>query len=392
MRLICTLDDQHRAYALSTYLTRQGIENKLEVNTNRDWGSPEYGMASCTIWVYDEDQVDLSLQISDDFLQDPDNPRFYKLSTNGQSSIEADPMSHELPKGTPSQLHPVATPIGPVTLYILIICSLLLFFSTLTAPAVKSLPPHLPAMPIFSSPLEKELIYDYPQAYEIVDQLMATYGSEPLQNPDSLPPQGKKLFQKFLDTPYWQGIYPKFVHHYQNSNEPWEFNAPLFEKIGQGQIWRLFTPCMLHAGLFHLFFNMIWLVVIGKQIEQRIGKMRYLLFIVFTAIISNTAQYVMSGPDFVGFSGVLCAMLAFVWQRQRSAAWEGYHLQQGTISFVAFFILFMLALQIGSFFLEANGSQTFAVSIANTAHLTGALAGYILAHFSFFSWQTGGVE
>ena len=84
---------------------------------------------------------------------------------------------------------------------------------------------------------------------------------------------------------------------------------------------------------------MIWLAVLGRQMELRLGGFRYLLFILITGIISNIVQYMMSGPNFLGYSGILCAMLSFIWVRQKKAAWEGYVLQDSTMGFMLLFLI-----------------------------------------------------
>jgi GlpG protein len=152
-------------------------------------------------------------------------------------------------------------------------------------------------------------------------------------------------------------------------------------------VWRLFTPCLLHANIIHILFNLLWFMILGKLIEFRLGIARYLLLIVAVGIFSNTAQYLMSGAEFLGISGVLCGMIAFIWMRQRCAAWEGYELQPGTFAFFMFFILTMAAIQFLSFVLEFYNGTTLSVGIANTAHLSGALAGFILGRMKFFSWK-----
>ena len=44
------------------------------------------------------------------------------------------------------------------------------------------------------------------------------------------------------------------------------------------QIWHLFTFQFLHAGPFHLIFNMLWLYFLGPLVEWRFGKSRFLFF------------------------------------------------------------------------------------------------------------------
>lgn len=389
MRLICTLDDQNRAYQLSTYLQDQGINNQLELVTNTDWGSHEYGNVTARIWIYEEEQLDKALEMAAEFQQNPNDPR-YQLKEKKLALFGNVLKGEEVEQ--PETIPPVQTmqarqPLGLITMYVLFICCLLLFIGSTTSPSVKSISPQFPYVPVLSPPINKALMYDYPEAYEIIDRIISTYGISVVENNATLPEEAKTLLDKYEHTPYWKGIYEMILEHYKNPKSEWNFNAPLFEKIRQGEIWRIFTPCLLHYNLFHLFFNMIWLVVLGKQIEQHIGKGKYILLIVLVAIVSNTAQYLMSGPNFLGFSGVLCGMLAFIWVRQKKAAWEGYMIESSTITFFAFFILFMFFLQIVSFFLEAHAKTSLPIGIANTAHLAGAFTGYVLANMHFFSWK-----
>ena len=70
----------------------------------------------------------------------------------------------------------------------------------------------------------------------------------------------------------------------------------LFGKIRQGEVWRLFTPVLLHGGILHLLFNMAWVWMFGRLIEQRLGSFKYLFLSIIVGVISNVAQYLMSGP------------------------------------------------------------------------------------------------
>ncbi len=378
MRLICTIDDPKQGSALSTYLMQRGIENQLELTTNTDWGSPEYGTATCKLWAYDEDRFAEAMDLVQEFERDPSHPRFHvKDQPLPKISIEA----------APEVVLKERQPMGVITLYLLIACTLLLIIANLTAPLVNKVSSNIPYTPVYSSPTYKTLMYDYPKAYEFIDRLITIYGIDALQEPNTLPKEGQYLLQEFYKTPYWHGVYDKLTLLYKNPPALWTFDAPMFEKEREGEIWRIFTPCLLHSDLLHLLFNMIWLIALGKQLEQRLGKSRYILFIIITAIFSNTAQYLMSGSGFLGFSGVLCAMLAFIWVRQKRAAWEGYQLERSTLGFIAFFILFMFSIQAVSFFLEVYTGSGLPVGIANTAHLTGAFSGYILARGNYFAWR-----
>jgi murein DD-endopeptidase MepM/ murein hydrolase activator NlpD len=50
----------------------------------------------------------------------------------------------------------------------------------------------------------------------------------------------------------------------------------LGEKISQGQVWRLFTPCLMHRDFLHILFNMVWVWLLAKQVEERMRKFKML--------------------------------------------------------------------------------------------------------------------
>ncbi len=51
-----------------------------------------------------------------------------------------------------------------------------------------------------------------------------------------------------------------------------------------GQVWRFFTYQFLHAGFFHIFFNMLILYIFGPRIEQWWGSKRFLAFYLFCGV------------------------------------------------------------------------------------------------------------
>jgi GlpG protein len=55
---------------------------------------------------------------------------------------------------------------------------------------------------------------------------------------------------------------------------------------------------------------------------------------------------------------------------------------------MAFFILMMVGIQFSSFLLDIYWNMPISPSIANTAHLSGALCGFVLGRLPFFHWKT----
>ena len=267
-----------------------------------------------------------------------------------------------------------------LTNLLIFICSALFLISMWTEKPIQSVPPQLRNQLLLASPTEKALLYDYPESYELIDKIGALYGYDTLLTPTKLPPAGKFLYNTYLHTTTWEGFYPMLV---ERSFKPIE-EASLFEKIRTGEIWRLVTPIFLHSDLLHLFFNMAWLLLLGVEIERHLSTAKFLLLIALSAIISNTAQYLMSGCAFIGFSGVVCAIAFFIYSRQKIAPWEGYHLPRATLQFLLFFICGIAALSLIAFGLEFFSLGVFPIQIANTAHLVGAGVGLGMGRLRFF--------
>ena len=159
----------------------------------------------------------------------------------------------------------------------------------------------------------------------------------------------------------------------------------LFGKIRQGEVWRLFTPVLLHGNLLHILFNMAWVWVLGRQIEQRIGIFRYLIFTLIIGVIANVFQYIASGPEFLGYSGIVMGMVGFIWMRQKMAPWEGYPLQPTIVRFILIYVMVLLVLELVSLGLDFFHVTELYANIANTAHIIGGLTGIVLARLPFFS-------
>lgn len=374
MRLIGSIDNESEAIKFSHFLTEKSVHHHVDTIRNQDWGSDSYGIIDCQFWIDDEDHVDEALQWIAKFQENPNDSLFSSTPPS-------------LPTAQPSELKEEISqwekiPMGIITRIILATCCLLFIATEFFTPSTP-LTGQAASLPIFSSPIERALLYDYPSTYELIGKLIHLYGEASIEHPDQLPSEGKFLLEKINQTPYWQGIYEYTIEHRLDSLS----KVPLFEKIREGEIWRLFTPCLLHGSLLHIFFNMLWLLIVGKQLESRLLPFRYVVFILITGIISNTAQYLMSGPNFIGFSGVLAAMIGFIWIRQREAPWESYQLDRATLMFVSVFVFGLATLQTLVFIMQYFFYLDISFGIANTAHLTGAATGIAFGKLSYFKWK-----
>jgi GlpG protein len=114
-----------------------------------------------------------------------------------------------------------------------------------------------------------------------------------------------------------------------------------FEAIRHGEVWRLVTPIIIHFGIFHILFNMMWLRDLGSLFEARLGSWYFAVFVLIVAVISNVAQYVVSHhPIFGGMSGVVYGLIGYAWIRGRFDPAAGIGLDKQTVIYaIVWFVL-----------------------------------------------------
>ncbi|WP_339803813.1 rhomboid family intramembrane serine protease [uncultured Marinobacter sp.] len=105
---------------------------------------------------------------------------------------------------------------------------------------------------------------------------------------------------------------------------PWQSFVQRLDALAQtlasGQVWRLITPDFLHFSWMHIIFNAVMLWFLGSQVEWFDGRGRFLALFVVTSLLSNTLQYLVSGPLFGGLSGVVYGVLGYCWLSQQRRA------------------------------------------------------------------------
>ena len=79
-----------------------------------------------------------------------------------------------------------------------------------------------------------------------------------------------------------------------------------FDLVKSGQVFRLFTSMFVHFGIFHLFFNMYTLYIVGTRVEDFFGKTKYLLIYLISGICGSLLS-ISFHPDAVsaGASGAI---------------------------------------------------------------------------------------
>lgn len=148
--------------------------------------------------------------------------------------------------------------------------------------------------------------------------------------------------------------------------QQWLVFQPLPQLLETQQWWRLLGPAFMHFSVLHIVFNLLWWGMLGAQIEQRLGSINLLLIFLLTAIFSNYAQYLASGPNFGGLSGVVYGVMGFVWWcGVLRPAW-GLSLSKPLVGFILIWLVL-------------GYTDMLWVKMANTAHTVGLLTGCALA-------------
>ncbi len=93
--------------------------------------------------------------------------------------------------------------------------------------------------------------------------------------------------------------------------------APSATQIWHGAVWGLVTTAFVHQSLWHIAFNMQWARSLGMLLEEDMGAMRYLAFVVGAAAVSSGWQLATAGQTGIGYSGVVYALFGYAWARSR---------------------------------------------------------------------------
>jgi membrane associated rhomboid family serine protease len=96
--------------------------------------------------------------------------------------------------------------------------------------------------------------------------------------------------------------------------------------VAQGDWWRLITSAFLHLNLLHIVFNMLALWWFGAPLEARIGRGRFLLLYIVSALAGSAGALILNPTEFtLGASGAVFGILGagLVLERQRDYVFGG---------------------------------------------------------------------
>ncbi|MEY4131161.1 MAG: hypothetical protein RLZZ31_1285 [Actinomycetota bacterium] len=90
--------------------------------------------------------------------------------------------------------------------------------------------------------------------------------------------------------------------------------------VANGEWWRVFTGGFIHSGIFHLGMNMAILWLLGSQLEQLLGRSRYLGLYIASLVAGSFGVLLISPTSLtVGASGAVFGLMGAALIAQRNA-------------------------------------------------------------------------
>jgi membrane associated rhomboid family serine protease len=142
----------------------------------------------------------------------------------------------------------------------------------------------------------------------------------------------------------------------------------------------IFTAMFMHGSLLHIGGNMLFLWIFGNNIEDSMGRLKFVFFYLLGGLVASVAQFAIgtsSATPTLGASGAIAAVLgayALLYPRARVV----------TLIFIIFFVTLLelpALLVLGGWFLlqliDASSQPFSGGGVAYFAHIGGFLFGLI---------------
>ena len=87
------------------------------------------------------------------------------------------------------------------------------------------------------------------------------------------------------------------------------YGAKINQKIFQGELWRLFTPMLLHGSILHIGFNMYALHILGPRLERYYGHWRFLMLYLLSGFGGNVFSMLFTDAPSLGSSTAIFGLV-----------------------------------------------------------------------------------
>lgn len=169
-----------------------------------------------------------------------------------------------------------------------------------------------------------------------------------------------------------------FLFQASTPQEAWIDLAARSDRVLAGQdLETLFTSMFLHGGWLHLLGNMYMLYILGDNVEDVLGRWRYLVFYLVCGLVAVVAFVVLSPGSSVpmlGASGAIAGVMAayFILFRQSKLTFMFLVIQRKMPVWIWLGVWFLLNLFMS---ITSFGMMDESGGVAWVAHVGGFLAG-----------------
>lgn len=162
----------------------------------------------------------------------------------------------------------------------------------------------------------------------------------------------------------------------------WSFVATRFLANPIANIPTLFTSMFMHAGWGHLLGNMLYLWIFGDNVEDRFGKLKFIIFYLASGIAATFAQLLFNSGSTIpnlGASGAIAGVLGayiLLWPQSKIKVLLGRSISQmPALLVIGFWFVLQFISGVGSISSTTEESG----GVAYMAHIGGFVAGFLLA-------------
>lgn len=103
------------------------------------------------------------------------------------------------------------------------------------------------------------------------------------------------------------GFYPGATQHLCDAAS----NVHWVPGVADGAVWQLLTSTFTQVTVTHIFFNVLNLFILGPQLEQMLGRLRFLLVYLLSGLAGSALVYAVAPPygSTIGASGAVFGLM-----------------------------------------------------------------------------------
>lgn len=348
MRRIGTLSDEALARRFRNYLLTRSVDSVIDaVGADALW----------EIWIRNEDDIEIARDAFVQFTAAPDEPRF---SVDREADRIRQARVDQLWRQHQSMAESVETepPLDNTTLSEQGLGE--------SANQQESGEPFSDLNPLLDSEAKQS---GFPVTIGIIAlSIIASFSSNFAQ------PRGSRVPGKVtVEEQVFYGLSFVDRREYVKTKDP-------FASLAKGEVWRIVTPMFLHGNMFHLFFNMFLIFLLGSMIERIHGSWFFLFLVLATQTAGMMVQVLLPDAPFmpealrgsplaIGASGAGYGLFGFMWIRP----WldPDYPIELDSTQFT---------LMLGGLIVCMT---PWVPNVANGAHLGGLAAGMMIAAIGY---------